>query len=89
MLMSSWWMGYGKQFQDFKCNVHIQVGKVHRIQNVPEDYPKKREIHLRLRMMKTWGIEASPELRDIHWCLTYTYWCKTGEYIQPSTIDFP
>lgn len=80
------WMGYGKTFQDFKCNVHIS-GK-----QGPEGIKCiLGRLSLEARNCITiendemsWGIEASLELEkqlalvlDIH-----HHWVKTGEYIQ-------
>lgn len=80
------WMGYGKTFQDFKCNVHIS-GK-----QGPEGIktilgrlsPEARNSITIENDEMTWGIDASLELEsnlalvlDIH-----HHWIKTGEYIQ-------
>ncbi|MBA2709626.1 MAG: UV damage endonuclease UvsE [Tatlockia sp.] len=80
------WLGYGKTFQDFKCNVHIS-GK-----QGPEGIklilgqlsPEARHSITIENDEMTWGIDASLELEqnlalvlDIH-----HHWVKTGEYIQ-------
>ncbi len=80
------WMGYGKAFQDFKCNVHIS-GK-----QGPEGIklilkrltPEARNTITIENDEMSWGIDASLELEkhvalvlDIH-----HHWIKTGEYIQ-------
>lgn len=81
-------MGYGKQWQDFKINVHISgrqgpdgikavLGKL---------TPEARNCITIENDENSWGIEASLELEkhvalvlDIH-----HHWCKTGEYIPAS-----
>jgi UV DNA damage repair endonuclease len=80
------WMGYGKTFQDFKCNVHIS-GK-----QGPEGIklilgrlsPEARNSITIENDEMSWGIGASLELEkhvalvlDIH-----HHWINTGEYIQ-------
>lgn len=80
------WMGYGKTFQDFKCNVHIS-GK-----QGPEGIklilgrlsPEARNSITIENDEMSWGIDASLELEkhvalvlDIH-----HHWIKTGEYMQ-------
>ena len=80
------WMGYGKTFQDFKCNVHIS-GK-----QGPEGIklilgrlsPEARNSITIENDEMSWGIDASLALEkhlalvlDIH-----HHWIKTGEYIQ-------
>ena len=82
------WMGYGKTFQDFKCNVHISGNQG------PEGIklilgrlsPEARNSITIENDEMSWGIEASLELQkhvalvlDIH-----HHWIKTGEYIQVS-----
>jgi len=82
------WMGYGRTFQDFKCNVHIS-GK-----QGPEGIklilgrlsPEARNSITIENDEMSWGIDASLELEkhlalvlDIH-----HHWIKTGEYIQAS-----
>ena len=85
------WMGYGKQFQDFKCNVHIagRQGPAG-IQNVLGRLSKEaRNIITIENDENSWGIEASLELRDIALVLDiHHHWCKTGEYIQPTDDRF-
>ena len=81
------WMGYGKEFQDFKINVHIS-GK-----QGPEGI---RRAHQRLspearncitieNEENAWGLDdcltisdVVPIVLDIH-----HHWIKTGDYIQP------
>jgi len=82
------YMGYGQQFQDFKCNVHIggKLGPA----GIKTVLPKlSREARNTLTIENaeyTWGLDASLELAkdcalvlDIH-----HHWINTGKYIEPS-----
>tara|TARA_B100001027_G_scaffold41136_1_gene26179 strand:+ start:12245 stop:13261 length:1017 start_codon:yes stop_codon:yes gene_type:complete len=82
------WMGYGRQYQDFKINVHISGRKGPA--GIIDAYPRLSEEARNTITIEndemSWGIEASLELRDklalvldIH-----HHWVKTGEYIQPT-----
>lgn len=80
------WMGYGKTFQDFKCNVHIggQLGPEGIIAILGRLSPEARNSITIENDEMTWGLEASLALEkhvalvlDIH-----HHWVKTGEYIQ-------
>jgi len=82
------YMGYGKTFQDFKCNIHIG-GKAG-----PEGFKKalsklSREARNTITVENDefkWGVEASLELVD-HCALVldiHHHWIRTGEYIQPT-----
>ena len=82
------WMGYGKQFQDFKCNVHIsgKKGPAGIIDVLPRLSPEARNTITIENDENSWGLEASLELTkhlalvlDIH-----HHWVKTGEYISPT-----
>ena len=84
------YMGYGKQFQDFKCNVHIG-GKqgpsgikraVQRLSTVA------RNVLCIENAEFSWGLDASLELVDTC-ALTldvHHHWIATGEYIKPTDI---
>ena len=82
------WMGYGKQFQDIKINVHIsgRQGPAG-IKNVLSRLtPEARNTITIENDEISWGIESSLELSrhlglvlDIH-----HHYVKTGEYIQPN-----
>ena len=82
------WMGYGKQFQDIKINVHIsgRQGPAG-IKNVLSRLtPEARNTITIENDEISWGIESSLELAghlglvlDIH-----HHYVKTGEYIQPN-----
>ena len=84
------WMGYGKSFQDFKCNVHISgrqgpAGIKHVVEQRLS--PEARNTITIENDENSWGIEASLELQntcalvlDIH-----HHWVHSaGEYIQPT-----
>jgi UV DNA damage repair endonuclease len=81
------YMGYGQQFQDIKCNVHIsgrQGPDGIRLVLPRLSVEARNSITIENSEMN-WGIEASLELADdlalvldIH-----HHWVKTGEYIQP------
>ena len=82
------WMGFGKKFQDFKCNVHISGRKGPAgIKDVLSRLsPEARNIITIENDENKWGIEASLELEkhvalvlDIH-----HHWVNSGEYIQPN-----
>ena len=81
------WMGYGKKFQDFKCNVHISGRKGPAgIKDVLKRLsPEARNTITIENDENSWGLDASLELADdlalvldIH-----HHWVKTGEYIEP------
>ena len=81
------WMGYGKQFQDFKINVHIS-GK-QGPEGIRAAYkrltPEARNCITIENEENAWGlndclelIDLVPIVLDIH-----HHWIKTGEYISP------
>jgi UV DNA damage repair endonuclease len=81
-------MGYGRQFQDFKINVHIsgKQGPAGIISALSRLSPEARNTITIENDENCWGIESSLELAkhcalvlDIH-----HHWIRTGEYIQPS-----
>lgn len=82
------YMGYGKQFQDFKCNVHIG-GKQgpEGIRRALKKLSREARNCLTIENAEfTWGLEHSLELAkdcalvlDIH-----HHWIMTGEYIEPT-----
>lgn len=86
------WMGYGKDWQDFKCNVHIsgRRGPAGIVDILPRLSPEARNTLTIENDEMSWGIEASLELQkhvalvlDIH-----HHWIRTGEYIQPTDDRF-
>ena len=86
------WMGYGKTFQDFKCNVHIsgRKGPQGIIDALKRLSPEARNTITIENDEMSWGIDASLELEkhvalvlDIH-----HHWVNSGEYIQPTDDRF-
>ena len=87
------WMGYGKNWQDFKCNVHIsgRQGPAGIINVLPKLSPEARNCITIENDENSWGIEASLELAehvalvlDIH----HHYVHSGGEYIEPDDDRF-
>ena len=86
------YMGYGKSFQDFKCNVHVggkqgPNGIKCALQRLS---PEARNCLTIENAEFTWGLDASLELvddcalvLDIH-----HHWINAGEYIEPSDPRF-
>jgi UV DNA damage repair endonuclease len=81
-------MGYGKSFQDFKCNVHIggKRGPAGIQAALKKLSTEARNIITIENAEYTWGLDASLELMldcalvlDIH-----HHWIATGEYIEPT-----
>lgn len=86
------WMGYGQQFQDFKCNVHIsgRQGPQGIINVLPKLSPEARNTITIENDEMSWGLDASLELVD-HCALVldiHHHFIKTGEYIQPQDSRF-
>src|SRR6056300_899078 len=87
------WMGYGRTFQDFKCNVHISgrqgpAGIKHAVDKRLS--PEARNTITIENAENKWGLEHSLELvddcalvLDIH-----HHWCREGEYIRPTDDRF-
>lgn len=82
------WMGYGKQFQDFKINVHIsgKRGPAGIRSALRRLSPEARNCITIENDEMSWGIDASLELvndcalvLDLH-----HHWIRTGEYIEPT-----
>ena len=83
------WMGHGRKFQDFKCNVHIsgRKGPAGIRDTLKRLSPEARNTITIENDENKWGLEHSLELADdlalvldIH-----HHWCNTrGEYIEPS-----
>jgi len=80
------WLGYGKTWQDFKCNVHIsgRKGPAGIRDILPRLSREARNCITIENDENSWGLDASLELAkdvalvvDIH-----HHWVKTGEYIQ-------
>jgi UV DNA damage repair endonuclease len=86
------YMGYGKQFQDFKCNVHIsgRKGPQGIIDALKRLSPEARNTITIENDENKWGLEHSLELVD-HCALVldiHHHWCREGEYIQPTDDRF-
>ena len=86
------YMGFGRSFQDFKCNVHIGGKQGPRgIQRALQRLsPEARNVLTIENAEFTWGLDSSLELMfdcalvlDIH-----HHWIHTGEYISPSSDEF-
>jgi UV DNA damage repair endonuclease len=82
------WMGFGKRFQDFKCNVHIsgRQGPAGIKRVLSRLSPEARNCITIENDENSWGLDASLELEndvalvlDIH-----HHWVRTGEYIRPT-----
>jgi len=86
------WMGYGKDWQDFKCNVHIsgRQGPAGIINVLPRLSPEARNTLTIENDEMSWGIDASLELVD-HVALVldiHHHWVNSGEYILPTDDRF-
>ena len=87
------WMGYGKQFQDFKCNVHISGRKgpagIKHVVNNRLSQEARNCITIENDENK-WGIEHSLELVDTCALVLdiHHHWCREGEYILPTDDRF-
>jgi UV DNA damage repair endonuclease len=86
------WMGFGKQFQDFKINVHIsgRRGPQGIIDALGRLSPEARNCITIENDEMSWGIDASLELSkhlalvlDIH-----HHWVNCGEYIETTDDRF-
>jgi UV DNA damage endonuclease len=81
-------MGYGKQFQDFKINVHIsgKQGPAGIISALSRLSPEARNTLTIENDENSWGLDASLELEK-HCALVldlHHSWIREGEYILPS-----
>lgn len=82
------WMGYGKEFQDFKCNVHISGRQGYQgiIDVLPRLTPEARNIITIENDEMCHGLDASLHLRE-HVALVldiHHHWIRDEEYIQPN-----
>jgi UV DNA damage repair endonuclease len=78
-------MGYGQQFQDFKCNVHIG-GKLgpEGIKQAVRKLSREARNTLTIENAEfTWGLDASLELVDTCALVVdiHHHWINTGEYL--------
>ena len=82
------WMGYGKEFQDFKCNVHISGRQGYQgiIDVLPRLTPEARNIITIENDEMCHGLDASLHLRE-HVALVldiHHHWIRDEEYIRPN-----
>ena len=87
------WMGYGRTFQDFKCNVHIsgRQGPAGIKAALPRLSPEARNTITIENDENKWGIDSSLELsKDVALVLDiHHHWCNSGgEYIEPTDDRF-
>ena len=80
------WMGYGEEFQDFKCNIHISGRKGYQgiIDILPRLSPEAKNIITIENDEMCHGLDASLMLKD-HVALVldiHHHWIRDEEYIQ-------
>jgi len=84
------WMGYGKQFQDFKINVHISGRQG--TEGIRRAYQRlsteARNCITIENEENAWGLNDCLELTDILPIVldVHHHWVREGEYIQPDDI---
>ena len=80
------WMGYGKKFQDFKCNVHIsgRQGPAGIKDAIKRFTPEARNTITIENDENKWGIDDSLELaNDLALVLdVHHHWVREGSYIE-------
>lgn len=86
------YMGYGKQFQDFKCNVHIggKQGPDGIKRAMRSLSPEARNTLTIENAEFTWGLKHSLELVDTCALVLdiHHHWINSGEYITPTDSRF-
>ena len=86
------WMGYGRKFQDFKCNVHIsgRQGPAGIKAALTRLTPEARNCITIENDENKWGLEHSLELADDLALVLdlHHHLCREGEYIQPTDDRF-
>ena len=86
------YMGYGRQFQDFKCNVHIsgRNGPAGIKASLKRLSQEARNVITIENDENKWGIAHSLELADDLALVldVHHHWCREGEYIQPTDDRF-
>jgi len=86
------YMGYGKTFQDFKCNVHVggKQGPDGIKRAMQRLSPEARNCLTIENAEFTWGLDASLELVDTCALVIdiHHHWIHTGEYIEPTDLRF-
>ena len=82
------WMGYGKSFQDFKCNVHIsgRKGPAGIRDTLKRLSPEARNTITIENDENKWGIDDSLELADDLALVldVHHHWVREGTYIEPN-----
>jgi UV DNA damage repair endonuclease len=85
-------MGFGKQFQDFKCNVHVggKLGPNGIKAAMRKLSPEARNSLTIENAEFTWGLDASLELVDTCALVLdiHHHWINSGEYIEPTDTRF-
>ena len=81
-------MGYGREFQDFKINVHIagRAGPAGIVDAIARLTPEARNCITIENEENAWGLDSTLELAE-HCALVldiHHHWCREGEYISPS-----
>ena len=86
------YMGYGQQFQDFKCNVHVggRQGPAGIKSVMRRLSPEARNCLTIENAEFTWGLDASLELVDTCALVLdiHHHWIYSGEYILPQDARF-
>ena len=86
------YMGYGRTFQDFKCNVHVggKQGPDGIKAAMRRLSPEARNCLTIENAEFTWGLDASLELVDTCALVLdiHHHWINSGEYIEPSDPRF-
>jgi UV DNA damage endonuclease len=86
------YMGYGKSFQDFKCNVHIsgRNGPAGIKASLKRLSQEARNVITIENDENKWGIEHSLELADDLALVLDVHhtWCREGEYLSPNDDRF-
>ena len=82
------WMGYGRKFQDFKCNVHIsgKKGPAGIRDTLKRLSPEARNTITIENDENKWGIDDSLELADDLALVldVHHHWVREGTYIEPN-----
>jgi len=80
------WMGFGKEFQDFKCNVHIscRLGPDGVRDAFKKLSPEAKNVITIENDENRWGLDHSLELSDICALVVdvHHYWCREGDYLK-------
>ena len=86
------YMGYGREFQDFKCNVHVggKLGPDGIKSAMRRLSPEARNCLTIENAEFSWGLDASLELVDTCALVLdiHHHWINSGEYISPTDSRF-